>query len=445
MPPPAQLIQRFSRFYPKPKIDPVGTGLPLNVGEMEDGRLTGPPVLVQITSLTEIGHSAFTLQNIRQTRIDRADLAGLGGDDAEDEGPVPRYPRSMLRLQLSDGFTTINAIEFRNLPDLILGETPLGYKLMLKNAFVRRGIVFLEPKYVILKGHQAEDLEAHQDRDLVRGLRSRMGLEDLPEPDEQPPDEVVEIAPVNATNPVLAPPPALTAPAPPRAPTQTPPNPEPRSPLRELTRSPSPTLIPSHHGDEPGSRRRRIPSQPNNASASTSTSTAVQSSYFGSTSNAASSSSVARAVNQLSITRALSQTRTISLYSIGDTDDDISHPPRGSAASTRSGPKPLIRSDGSTVYEFGDDPMNEEIFLFMDQIEKEYQSQSQSASAANTQVQPSNALSASHAHRLPPAISGDVITIEDDEEDDKENVPVLTRRVRRRIEYIDTDVVDISD
>lgn len=47
---------------------------------------------------------------------------------------------------------------------------------MLKNAFVRRGIVFLEPKYVILKGHQTEDLEAHQDRDFVRGLRSRMGL-----------------------------------------------------------------------------------------------------------------------------------------------------------------------------------------------------------------------------------------------------------------------------
>ena len=271
-------------------------------------------------------------------------------------------------------------------------------------------------------------------------------LEDLPEPDEQPPDEeVVEVAPVNAANPVMVPPPAPTAPAPPRAPTQAPPNPEPRSPLRELTRSPSPTLIPSYHGDEPGSRRRRIPSQPNNASASTSTSTAVQSSYFGSTSNAASSSSAARAVNQLSTARALSQTRTISLYSIGDTDDDISHPPRGSAASTRSGPKPLTRSDGSTVYEFGDDPMNEEMFLFMDQIEKEYQSQSQSTSVANTQMQPSNAPSTSHAHRLPPAIGGDVITIEDDEEDDKENVPVPTRRVRRRIEYVDTDVIDISD
>ena len=272
-------------------------------------------------------------------------------------------------------------------------------------------------------------------------------LEELPDPDEQPPDdEVVEVAPVNAANPVMVPPPAPTAPTTPRAPTQAPPNIEPRSPLRELTRSPSPTLIPSYHDDEPGSRRRRIPSQPsNNASASTSTSTAVQSSYFGGTSNAASSSSAARAVNQLSTARAISQTRTISLYSIGDTNDEISHPPRGSAASTRSGPKPLTRSDGSTVYDFGDDPMNEEMFLFMDQIEKEYQSQSQSTSAANTQVHPSNAPSTSHAHRLPPAIGGDVITIEDDEEDDKENVPVPTRRVRRRIEYVDTDVIDISD
>jgi RecQ-mediated genome instability protein 1 len=65
--------------------------------------------------------------------MDRADLAGLvreGVEDAEeDEGPVPKYPRGMLRLELSDGFTTVEAVEYRSIPQLELGVTPLGYKV----------------------------------------------------------------------------------------------------------------------------------------------------------------------------------------------------------------------------------------------------------------------------------------------------------------------------
>ena len=65
--------------------------------------------------------------------MDRADLAGLareGDEDAtEDEGPVPKYPRGMLRLELSDGFTTVEAVEYRSIPQLRLGVTPLGYKV----------------------------------------------------------------------------------------------------------------------------------------------------------------------------------------------------------------------------------------------------------------------------------------------------------------------------
>ena len=46
--------------------------------------LRGPPILVQIVSMTEIGSSAFNLQNIRQARIEQADLAGLA--EEEDDG-----------------------------------------------------------------------------------------------------------------------------------------------------------------------------------------------------------------------------------------------------------------------------------------------------------------------------------------------------------------------
>ncbi|KII85048.1 hypothetical protein PLICRDRAFT_116789 [Plicaturopsis crispa FD-325 SS-3] len=110
-----------------------GTGLPRNVAALNNTHLPfkQSPVLVEITAITEVGHSAFSLLNTRQTRIDREDLAGLGGDEAEqeEEGPIPRYPRSMLRLEISDGTTTMRAMEYRKLPELELGETPLGYKV----------------------------------------------------------------------------------------------------------------------------------------------------------------------------------------------------------------------------------------------------------------------------------------------------------------------------
>jgi RecQ-mediated genome instability protein 1 len=113
----------------------AGTGLPPNVSELDNAKLPGPPVLVEIVSMTEIGQSAFNLQNVHQARIERADLAGLAGDEAEDEdpeaGPVPKYPRSMLRFQLSDGSTVLDAIEYRKIPEFELGATPLGYKVRI--------------------------------------------------------------------------------------------------------------------------------------------------------------------------------------------------------------------------------------------------------------------------------------------------------------------------
>ena len=60
------------------------SGLPANIGNVTQTRISGPPVLVEIAAITEIGHSAFSLLNTRQTRIDRADLAGLNATRGED-------------------------------------------------------------------------------------------------------------------------------------------------------------------------------------------------------------------------------------------------------------------------------------------------------------------------------------------------------------------------
>lgn len=109
----------------------AGTGLPVDVSEYDKVKLTGPPILVEIVSITEIGHSAFSLLNVRQARIERADLTGLAEEEENDEetGPVPNYPRSMLQFELSDGSTTMKAIEYRSLPALELGDTALGFKV----------------------------------------------------------------------------------------------------------------------------------------------------------------------------------------------------------------------------------------------------------------------------------------------------------------------------
>jgi len=112
-----------------------GTGLDTNTPKMT-GHLRGPPVLVQITAITEIGSSALQIEQIRAAREERLQ-AGVGdvegeedGDvEVEGEGPMPKYPRGTLCFRLSDGATTIEAIEYRTIPQLSLGVTPLGYKV----------------------------------------------------------------------------------------------------------------------------------------------------------------------------------------------------------------------------------------------------------------------------------------------------------------------------
>lgn len=117
-----------------------GTGFPEGITSANDLTVQGSSLLVQIVDIMEIGHSAFSLTNVRQTRLDQEDLAGLARQNEEenenenqadeDVGPIPKYPRSMLKLQLSDGTVTVPAIEFKRIPGLELGVTPLGCKVI---------------------------------------------------------------------------------------------------------------------------------------------------------------------------------------------------------------------------------------------------------------------------------------------------------------------------
>jgi len=115
-----------------------------SVGGAGGGRRAGG-ILVEVISINEIGSSAFNLMNVMNAREERGVVAlppgdadhdpggqqviGDGDDDDDDEGPIQRYPRGMLKLQLSDGHTTIQAIEYRSISELELGVTPLGFKV----------------------------------------------------------------------------------------------------------------------------------------------------------------------------------------------------------------------------------------------------------------------------------------------------------------------------
>ncbi|KAF8071838.1 hypothetical protein FPV67DRAFT_1667295 [Lyophyllum atratum] len=225
-----------------------GTGFPTHVARPTTKMtLEGMHILVEVTAMTEIANSAFNLNQTRMAREERlqdgdvGDEEGEGDIDIAGEGPIPKYPRGMLKLHLTDGTITLPAMEYRPLPELSLENTPLGYKMILKDVRINRGIAFLEPKCVVMLGHKTDEREDNRQADFARGLRARMGL---PEP---PPD--VENNPAPPPMPQNPPPQAPRHPSPLVA----------RSPLREISPSPPPPAMYQGNDDEDLGRRRRIP------------------------------------------------------------------------------------------------------------------------------------------------------------------------------------------
>ncbi|KAF9073466.1 hypothetical protein BDP27DRAFT_1216074 [Rhodocollybia butyracea] len=112
-----------------------GTGIPHDIADSNTAhcKLTGPPILVQIEAITDVGVSAYSLNKTRLIREERKNAGeeqeGEADGEIEGEGPIPNYSRSMLRLDISDGATRLRAAEYRPIPELTLGGTPLGYKV----------------------------------------------------------------------------------------------------------------------------------------------------------------------------------------------------------------------------------------------------------------------------------------------------------------------------
>ena len=107
----------------------AGTGIPADALGAVHTVIRGS-ILVEVVGMTDIGHSASTLLQVYESRVEykkQAELRRANGDE-EQQKPMPKFPRSMLQLQLSDGQSVLPVIEAKTLSQFELGETPLGFK-----------------------------------------------------------------------------------------------------------------------------------------------------------------------------------------------------------------------------------------------------------------------------------------------------------------------------
>ncbi|KAJ7593310.1 hypothetical protein C8J56DRAFT_823421 [Mycena floridula] len=472
------------------------TGIPSDLTEQQQQlkTLTGP-LLVEITAITDIGVSAFSLEKVRAVRAERKALGAEAQDELEEEevdldiageGPIPNYPRAMLRLELTDGSRCLKGIEYKKLPQLELGVTEPGCKMILKNVLVRRGIAFLEPKCVDMKGGYT-DHETDPEDDFAASLRKRLGL---PEPPPRANAAVAQPIPDDG-----------------------------RSPLRQITPPRSPPsdidqygFREGHSDDEGQPRRRRIPNQGQNENnmprndlheqqqprrvlplplpsssvprstgpaAHPSSSTVVSSSsstYF------PKSTTIKRADSGLGRSLALSPTirSTGPVIIESDSDDEewriaaSIHQPRdkGKGKAPAILPKVTPQADPTNAddeFDFGDEDAYDPAFF--EEIEKlEMQSMDVNRSRSTTAPSSSdvaaptvNSLStlsrsseprtaaprsqsvAGRSRATPSQQTFEVVVIADDSAgEDKENVPAPVRRVKRRVLAPSLDVIEIT-
>ncbi|KAJ3089003.1 recQ-mediated genome instability protein 1 [Quaeritorhiza haematococci] len=110
-----------------------------NRGGHGNGWWFGKKMVLQVVDIMEVGESAQSLLNI----ILDSKPKKKKRQEQEQQQPVPKFPRKMLRLTLSDGFTEVPAMEFRHIPGISLLD-PLGMKICIDSAPLRLGVLLLE-------------------------------------------------------------------------------------------------------------------------------------------------------------------------------------------------------------------------------------------------------------------------------------------------------------
>ncbi|TEB22833.1 hypothetical protein FA13DRAFT_1798541 [Coprinellus micaceus] len=134
------------------------------------GTIEGPLVL-EIVHITEIGLRR-RISAIRPATRERKSQPIQQSVQA-----LPDYTRERLKLVLSDGFIELEAIECGRLPDIVLGETPMGTKIRLENLPIIAGVGHLRPECVEMLGGAVPDLELEHSVRLFKELEIRVEQE----------------------------------------------------------------------------------------------------------------------------------------------------------------------------------------------------------------------------------------------------------------------------
>ncbi|WVW85531.1 hypothetical protein I302_107569 [Kwoniella bestiolae CBS 10118] len=151
--------------------------------ELHDIFLFPRPHILQIQHISEIGHSAFQIQHTMEQRSEVLSGQNLirrmddeeEGENELDNGKVPPYPRSMLKLELSDGRRVVKAMEYRRIGGLVLGQTSLGCKVVCRNVRCLRDTLLLTPENTQVIESSVDHLEAIQKEEFLNDLQRRMG------------------------------------------------------------------------------------------------------------------------------------------------------------------------------------------------------------------------------------------------------------------------------
>ncbi|KDN49193.1 hypothetical protein K437DRAFT_267452 [Tilletiaria anomala UBC 951] len=136
------------------------------------------------------GRSCSASQKVGRAQA-RVTIRSNAGADSEDaslaaEEEVLRssiiYPRSMLQLELDDGYVDdldsrpVTALEMARIPELALGKTALGCKLAIRDAEVCDGIILLSPDNVTVKGGSVMELQDAAEERLIKRLKVHLDM-----------------------------------------------------------------------------------------------------------------------------------------------------------------------------------------------------------------------------------------------------------------------------
>ncbi|CAG8624879.1 10351_t:CDS:2 [Dentiscutata heterogama] len=132
------------------------------------------PIILQIADIFEVGVSAQSLLDVVNSYLSGSVKQGHKYNDLSDrQYESIQFPRGMLKFQLTDGYQSVDAIEYKPLSNLNL-LTPIGIKISVSKALILRGVLLLGPENVTVLGGFSNE---HRSINAIRiRLLKQLGL-----------------------------------------------------------------------------------------------------------------------------------------------------------------------------------------------------------------------------------------------------------------------------